>query len=692
MHMQMQKYGLPTLALLIGTLVFSLQSQNIGFWTPHHGWTSVHGLALFAHATPESGLVGYSQAFRQADGEIDYDYFDRYPFFFSAFAGMFLRITDDLPTEIMIMRHLMNAIFLLTMLAAYGLVRRLGVSRVMGAAITILAFSSYSTLYYKDMIHFDQPALLMMLVLITAIMRHVGSDPAPRWQVYAVALAAVVIGRGYASFFVLGLWLAIEALCHLRKGAIGAVMRADALWVTVIAVVWASMWLGYNVLMEARLREVAINETSIVDSALRRLPFLGFAVTESEAVHSSDKGLAGWAQFLAVQTERTVLWFTPAQFAGTMHWRFVPLEDTLTINTARLGAGIALVVVVMITVARQSAEQRMGAALLAFGGTLWTVFMINLTTKHDYVTMYEIGLVIVGYVGLLGGLDRIGGWGGTVVRGGALAISVGLFGYALVLVRDAQHAEIAEARAYTADFNRSVGQIDGDKQTVYLAYDYYKPECIINNDLCFALGYYLSDHYLTTHFALADYLLSPRWFHAEPRFVDAGESVTLLSRPVSVNNERAFLFDRRVAVERPAPTEGDPVFRYGDHLTVQGWSLDGSITVEACEHVVIESWWRTDAELDANYHMQITMVDDAGGAIAAAGAPLGMNPTRLWEEGRYTLDARPVVVPCDTPAGSYPLIMGVSDPKAGAILPAYGGDGAPLGNQAYLTTVVVSSG
>jgi hypothetical protein len=105
--------------------------------------------------------------------------------------------------------------------------------------------------------------------------------------------------------------------------------------------------------------------------------------------------------------------------------------------------------------------------------------------------------------------------------------------------------------------------------------------------------------------------------------------------------------------------------------------------------VTVDSWWRAAEAPPQNLNLQVVMVGADGSAIAESNAPLGAVPTSIWEPERLTADIRPLTVPCDTPPGEYPLILGVYDPATLAPLPAYDAAGNPVGNQVYLTTLFV---
>ena len=203
--MTRQQLSAAALMCLFAWVVFATQSGGTGFWYKFHGGVSVHGLAIMSRATPANAFVGNSRTLINADDSLRPEYFDRYPVFFSVLVGALINLTEDLPTKVFIARQVMNAVFVLTMLFAWLLLWRLSGQRLLALAIIALACSGYWLLYYRDMIHYDQPALLGMLVLLHTIAR-VKLEQRVRWRWLTVAtLVAVSLGRSIASLSVLGL-------------------------------------------------------------------------------------------------------------------------------------------------------------------------------------------------------------------------------------------------------------------------------------------------------------------------------------------------------------------------------------------------------------------------------------------------------------------------------------------------------
>ena len=123
----------PALFCLLAVIVFATQFAGTGFGEGHYGWVSSHSLSIMSRATPANGFVGHARTDLNADGTLDYVYFDRYPIFFSTFMGALISLTDDLVTKVWIARQVMLALFVLAMLLAWCLLRRPGREAAAGA-------------------------------------------------------------------------------------------------------------------------------------------------------------------------------------------------------------------------------------------------------------------------------------------------------------------------------------------------------------------------------------------------------------------------------------------------------------------------------------------------------------------------------------------------------------------------------
>ncbi|MEO0560489.1 MAG: hypothetical protein AAF125_00140, partial [Chloroflexota bacterium] len=511
-----------------------------------------------------------------------------------------------------------------------------------------------------------QPALFGNMLVLLAIARH--RDGAPCWHVYAAALIAVGLGRGYSSFIILGLWALWEAIIALRSDAVtlgvhvGAVLRADATRVTILAVAWGAFWIGYNVVTEANTRGVSVAETSIVDSALRRLP----VIEEVEARGRDDDVLPSPPEFARDQFERLLRWALPLSYREPGAWAWVG-------GLALMLGGLAL--------ARRTEQP--GVALLTAGwGPLWIIFMVNLTHGHEYTMMYAIGTLLVLYAGLLTLLPRT-----NTVRIGAVIVALLIFGLTNALVR----AEVGDTRAeYTYDYQRIDERIEGDRRGVYV--NISNGRCVIENDFCYVLGFYLTDHYMGG-FNEADYVLERLpYYHAEPVALppDDTDGLLLMHTSLTPENTTAHLFSIADAERRNIPDDAREITRFGEALTLQAWSVPSGVDVPACGRVRFESWWRPTEQPDANYSMLLAMQTAEGGLVTDSNSDLTHLATAVWQPDYFHIDARHIDVPCDTPPGSYPLVMSVYEPGAPQSLTAFAPDGTPTGPFFYLTNINVT--
>ncbi|HET7009782.1 MAG TPA: hypothetical protein VFI11_03315, partial [Anaerolineales bacterium] len=379
-----------SLAFAALTSILFLQQNRVVGWEPgynelqpgHHGWVSSHTLAIIAHATPENGFVGYALATSDENGERDYDYFDRYPVFFSAGMHAVLSWKPRLSTQVFLAKQMMNAVFVLTVVVAYLLLRKISGQTLASMVAAVLGVSSRYLLFYKDMVHYDQPALLGMLLLTLAIAVH--KVDSKKWPVYAATLTAVSLGRGYASISVLLVWLGLEALRILRERGMSfaakfsGVWKLDAFRALLLGTGWAALNLLYNIQVEAARRGIPLGETSIVQSAVNRLAL-------NQDFNQSYLQLLNWRYFIADELVRLVRWSFPI-------WGY---EGSVALSAVIL----VLMLAVIVWFGRSlDAPRRMVLTVLVVSGAVWLAAMRNLSAFHDYTAMYFLGIPLALYL------------------------------------------------------------------------------------------------------------------------------------------------------------------------------------------------------------------------------------------------------------------------------------------------------
>ena len=491
----------------IAVLVFLTENRVVG-WEPgynelqpaHHGWVSSHTLAIISHATAENGFVGYATQSIDESGRPAYDYFDRYPVFFSVGMHALLSLRDKASTQVYLAKQAMNAVFLLTLVAAYLLVRLLVRNWVLAVPAVLLSVSSQYLLFYKDMVHYDQPALLGVIIAIYAIARHLKHPVRP--LLFASAVAAVALGRGYATLAVLLVWAGVEA-CRiiLRRGSswpskARQFFRHESLHVLIIATLWAAALLSYNILVEARKREIPPAETSIVSSAAQRLAL-------DRPFNESNSEILRWDRFLAGQATRIVRWVLPIWDYDGVTWLDAVMVVLMLGTVAVYGT-------------RLDSPGRTTLILMVVPGLVWMAALRNLTAFHDYTTMYYLGLSLAFYVALFS-LLRPSVW----ARGLLLVGSLAIFVYRNDSTQRLHYHLGSTVSSYTWDFVEIGRQLPehGAGKYVYFADPIPKAP--------YAFGFYLPDAY-EAPYMLAEYVVSAKY--------------DLFPQTLTPNNTRLFLF------------------------------------------------------------------------------------------------------------------------------------------------------
>ena len=471
--------------IIAGVMTFTLQNNVVGFEPgydalapKHHGSVSSKGLAIITQATAENHFVGYAIRYKDDQGTIIYDYFDRYPVFFSAAFNRILALRPKLSSKIYLAKQVMNVIFVATLIVAFLLCDKLIKNKLLSLTAVLIAFANPYLMFYKDMVHFDQPALFGFLLLTYAIALY--KIDGLKYPMVIATFIAIALGRGYASYAVLGLWLVIEAFLILKRGGLSLgqkvrdIVRHPAFILMVIAIVWGGSLLSYNILIEAKTRNISPLQTSILDSAGRRLSL-------NQAFNQENADIINWGDYLKTETGRIIKWSFPIKYS----------DPGFLVNLAVLGL---MALAIGLATRRQTPEKRIIFILLALSGFAWMIPMRNMAAFHDYTTMYFIGFTLAFFVSLLT-LLRPSRDAAVYLALMAMVVYLGALGQ----VKDLHESIAGNASAYTYDFMRIESVIGSQGNNVYIdgtiPYGTNAPE------------FYLPDQYLAP-LSLADYVIS----------------------------------------------------------------------------------------------------------------------------------------------------------------------------------------
>ena len=668
---RLRRLLIPALFCLLAVIVFATQFAGPGIGVGHYGWVSSNSLSLMSRATVANGFVGNSRTILNADGTLDYVYFDRTPVFFSAIVGALISLTDDLTLKVWIARQVMLTLFVLSMLFAWLLLRRLGATPLAALAGVALSCSAYWLHFYRELVDFSHPALLATLLLLYVIAR-VKLEGRERWFWLTVAtLVAVSLGRVPVSLSVLGLWFMLEAGGILIRRDLSAMQRLrailahDATRMLLLGVVWILLMTGYNIAQEMARRDVPLEQTSLVDSIQRRLPGAGNALAPSDFV--------GYAPLVA---ERLNRWFLPVNEAvtwGVPHWVLL----------------LAIVFVLVFSL-RQRPALRVPLLLTAFSGLAWIFGMINVTRYHEFMTMHVLGLALVFWLAVLRPLQRT-----PVYVFVMLLFGLTLFLRSSLQVEEKNHEDFREYALYTEDYNHIRQLVGTHGQVVYSRHTLHGN--IINVPPA-VLSFYLGDNVLAERMEDAAWAVSSRGeYLSVPTFLPSNDREGLLLYYTRTPENRVgFLFalEPAEAETRFLPEDLAPRHSFGGELALGHWALHDSVQVQPCQRVHFESWWQVVQKPLINYNLQLALTDADGRFVASTDHMLTSESTRLQEPANeWFLDARDLQIPCDTPAGEYPLLLIVFDPRSLELsdkLPLINDDGSEGDRWLYLTTLHVN--
>jgi hypothetical protein len=471
------------LIVVVGTLFLQNKIRGLepgydDLQPKHHGWVTANTLAIISRATPENYFVGYALASKDNQNRAHYEYFDRYPVFFSALFNRILLLASDLAGKLYLAKQIMNLIFLGTLILAFLILDKLTRNKPLSLAATLLAFSNPYLLWYKDMVHFDQPALLGFLFLIYAIALY--KLDGRKLPLFIAPFIAVGLGRGYASYSILFLWFMTEAFLIIRvkelnwRNKLYSILRHPSFFLLVLAVLWGASLLLYNIIVEAHTRDVSIIQTSILRSARYRLSL-------NNEFNLENEGVINWQTFAEGQIHRIIQWSFPVKEA----------DFGLAVNSLILGC---MFIMMGIMVWRQSLEKRIVYLILILSGFGWLVPLRNLSAFHDYTAMYYIGIPLVFFLSifLLLHLPRQAGYVAAI-------LALGLYLFNIVQVKAWHEARADRAELYTYDFIHILEKIDGKNKNINM------PESIPYGP--FPPGLYLSEHYLTSP-EIADFIVT----------------------------------------------------------------------------------------------------------------------------------------------------------------------------------------
>jgi hypothetical protein len=133
---------------------------------------------------------------------------------------------------------------------------------------------------------------------------------------------------------------------------------------------------------------------------------------------------------------------------------------------------------------------------------------------------------------------------------------------------------------------------------------------------------------------------------------------------VAYDAETAYDFHARQFVRSNVSID-TTVAAYED-LRLLDWTVTGDGA--ACETVTLQSVWTSDAVLSDDLKLTFVLSDAEGVGVVRVDGTFAV-PTERWTDGWRYADARSLSLPCDLPAVTYNLLLGVYAENDGAVTP-----------------------
>ena len=531
---------LPFLLLLaaLAAMVFS--------WTVSGRFDTLHealdgqSMAVASNLSAEHRFLMFFRRFANADGELLYDVYNRFPI------GMYLLIKavivpfgDSAPAQIFAARLLSAVFFSGAAAFAYLGLRRLVNQPWIALAAALLAFSSYHALFWGDMISSEISGLFGVMLTFHGMTIFVQEGRFR--QLLVKALASILLGWTVMAlllpFTAFGLAAALfraikeetsRGVADKARAAVAAFVSSRYLWLGAASLLFCALVMGFNLVNEyiALGGEVSLLNLPSARSMLRRATIDGSLLAENP--------LADWLPVTGLQFERIGGASLPylalpalghdKYSEGARNWGF--------------GVGVAVSAAGLIGLAFARHKLIITAALLA--GWIWALAVRGGSgiLAHEFEALHHIGIPLIFFATALTVLSRRIRWNAI----GAAAAAAALIVFGISLLQFARFAydedpsvtiansDLAAIREITQGASVCVGPMQS-YWGAHRAIQYYLAGSVLN---------YASRPCSFGADAVDQFIVAPAY----------AESAALLTP----NNKLAFLYDVRSLSESPHET------------------------------------------------------------------------------------------------------------------------------------------
>ena len=520
--------ALPLALLLLALATVFLFGGDRGyFYKPlRDDHITFNHLTVAENLAPEHHFLGFYRQTLDADGNRSYHPYNRFP----PLGHVLIRLVtlpfpDDISARVLAARLLMLAFFTGTATLAYLALGRLVGNRWTALAATLLAFSSYYSLYYNDLVATEGVVDLFGVLLVFHGMA-VSATEHRHGQLLAKTCGALLLG--WHVYALLGPFVLFGLVAAWRRRDGQAAYRHVRLGV--VAVVFGAGVLSVNFTREyvALGGEVSLAGLSSVGSWLFRVASgeHSYRIVEDRPELSSLGSMLYRTGTLLFDVRKFPWLRVAEQELNYVGLASVPyaissfIRDDATGMSAYRVLGIVVILSTLVLICSSTIRSRLPLAALAVLRPCWLVIM-PYNHALEFERSFYVGVPLLLFTLMLAHLDRLCRWRG---RGAILAgvASVPVFVLSSLLMAQSNHAPErgARERTVTADVESIRERVEGKR--IFVLRDSFRWEF---RNFYFTGSIFVSS--ANTH--LAEFVVAERL---------AGV------RSLTPDNELMFLYDR----------------------------------------------------------------------------------------------------------------------------------------------------
>ena len=460
------------LALLLLALatVFFFGGDRGYFYKPFvDDHITLNHLTVAENLAPEHHFLGFYRQILDADGNRSYVPYNRFPVLGHVLIRLVtLPFPDDISARLLAARLLMLAFFAGAATLAYLALGRLVGNRWTALAATLLAFSSYYSLYYNDLVATEGVVDLFGVLLVFHGMA-VSATEHRHGQLLAKTCGALLLG--WHVYALLGPFVLFGLVAAWRRRDGQAAYRHVRLGV--VAVVFGAGVLSGNVTREyvALGGEVSLAGLSSAGSALfhaRRSERLGLIRRDWPELSSLGSMLYRTGLFDLEHTFRKLPWLRMAEKElGHLGRAAIPYAVSSFVRSDSTGMsayrvlGIVVILSTLVLICSSTICSRLPLAALVVSRPCW-LLAVPYTLVAEFERLFYVTVPLMLYALILVHLDRLyrGGEQVAVLTG---VLSVPVFVLSSLLMAQSSHdpERVAYERTLTADVEAIRERVEG---------------------------------------------------------------------------------------------------------------------------------------------------------------------------------------------------------------------------------------